>query len=112
MANTDKLFQILSTFPWNDAVDLIEAAQAADPNTDVDEHIKAAAGWLDQVADFSQIEGSGAVIELFDGAIFEAALRLVWSTQSPEAKAERQARRAARRDRRAARRAGRTAPKS
>jgi hypothetical protein len=106
MSNT-RLFPLLASFPWEEAIDLIEAAHEADPNVDVDDLISEAAEWLDQVADFSGAGGAGVAIEAFDHLIFESALKLLWKTQSPEAKAARKQRRKARRAKRKARQAAR-----
>jgi hypothetical protein len=103
----------LSDFPWDDAVDLIEAAQEADPDADVDELIADAAVWLDTVIDFTKFGTGGATLELFDHMIFESGLRLIYKSQSPGAREKRQTRRADRKAKRqalrGARRARRTA---
>jgi hypothetical protein len=101
------LLSLLGDFPWEEAIDLIEAAQEADPDADVDELIEDAAEWLDKVVDFSKLGGAGAAIEAFDQVLFESALKLIWKTQSPEAKARRKSRREERRAKRKARKAAR-----
>jgi hypothetical protein len=99
----------LKDFPWQEAIELIEAAQDADPNADLDDLFEDAAEWLDSVIDFSQLGPGGAAVEAFDHMIFENALRLVYKAQSPEARAKRKTRRDERKAKRQARRAERKA---
>tara|TARA_R110002012_G_C11589462_1_gene606101 strand:- start:352 stop:711 length:360 start_codon:yes stop_codon:yes gene_type:complete len=101
------VFQALATLPWNEMVDLIEAAQEG--GLDEDEAIQAAVELLDTMVDLSMLGPAGVALELVDAAILGAMLRLAWATQDPEAVEKRKARRASRRERRQERRADRKA---
>jgi hypothetical protein len=101
------VLQALATLPWDEMVDLIEAAQEG--GLDEDEAIQAAVELLDTMVDLSMLGPAGAALELVDAAILGAMLRLAWATQSAEAVAERRERRGRRRAKRKARRAERKA---
>ena len=101
------ILQALSTIPWGEVVDMVEAAQEG--GLDEDEAIEAAVELLDVLVDLSVIGPAGAALELVDAAILGAIIRLVWATQSAEKVQARQERRATRRARRQERRAARRA---
>lgn len=99
------VFQALATLPWDEMIDLIEAAHEG--GLDEDEAIQAAVELLDTMVDLSMLGPAGVALELVDAAILGAMLRLAWATQDPEAVERRKARRARRRDRRQERRSER-----
>ena len=101
------ILQALATIPWDEVVDMVEAAQEG--GLDEDEAIQATVELLDVLVDLSILGTPGEVLELVDAAVLGAIIRLVWATQSPEKVAARQARRGARRARRQERRAARRA---
>ena len=101
------ILQALATIPWDEVVDMVEAAQEG--GLDEDEAIQAAVELLDVLVDLSVIGPAGQALELVDAAILGAIIRLVWATQTGEKVAARQERRAARRARRQERRAARRA---
>lgn len=99
------ILQALATIPWDEVVDMVEAAHES--GLDEDDAIQAAVELLDTLVDLSILGPAGEALELVDAAVLGAIIRLVWATQSPEKKAARQERRAARRARRHERRAAR-----
>ena len=101
------ILQALATIPWDEVVDMVEAAQEG--GLDEDDAIQAAVELLDTLVDLSILGPAGEALELVDAAVLGAIIRLVWATQSPERVAARQARRSARRARRHERRAARRA---
>ena len=101
------IFQALATIPWDEVVDMVEAAQEG--GLDEDDAIQAAVELLDTLVDLRFLGPAGQALELVDAAVLGSIIRLVWATQSPERVAARQARRSARRARRHERRAARRA---
>ncbi len=104
------VWQALATLPWDDMVDLIEAAHEG--GLDEDAAIQTAVELLDTMVDLSMLGPAGAALELVDAAILGAMLRLAWATQDGEAVERRKQRRAARRSKRALRREQRQARRS
>jgi len=107
------VFQALATLPWDEMVDLIEAAKEG--GLDEDDAIQSAVELLDTMVDLSMLGPAGAALELVDAAILGAMLRIAWATQDPEAverrrkrRELRRARRSVRKDKRRARREGRS----
>ena len=64
------VLQALATLPWDEMVDLIEAAQEG--GLDEDEAIQAAVELLDTMVDLSMLGPAGAALELVDAAILGA----------------------------------------
>lgn len=89
----------VESLPWGDILDFMDQIHERD-GVDGEALVVAAADLLDDII-------PSGPLELVDGLLIESALRILWKSQTPEAKAARAARREDRKDRRKARRAAR-----
>jgi hypothetical protein len=96
---SDHPIKKLKGLPWEDILDFMDQLVERD-GVDDEELVIMAADFLDDII-------PSGPLELVDGFLIESALRILWKSQTPEAKAARAARRAEREERRKARRAAR-----